>query len=246
MASSAGLKKPIIVWFLGFCFLLAPLGNMLFSLYSLGYDDWYGPQRWAWLLSSVGLQDLVFFFLILLAGVALFFQTKTSWFVAVIVLLIVAATGFLDSIKSAPGNKMEAWTLLSNLAILIVLFYFRYPYLDKRDHVFEGIRGRFPVEIPVQIEGAPVEAAIDNISAVGCHIRVNLENFKPEINSRLGLRFTLRHSSQQETQYALSLIVSHFDGSGFGGPFVDLDRQAKKELRRYCSELSDAMKFADT
>ena len=82
------LKKPYLVYILAICFMLAPFGNLVIALYSSGIPKWYSPYIWWRLFTSQSAADIIILSSIFVAGVALTIQKKTSWFFAVIVLVV--------------------------------------------------------------------------------------------------------------------------------------------------------------
>jgi hypothetical protein len=91
VAKQNSLKKPFVVWGAAIAFLLAPIGNTMFSLYQTGHETWYSPASWIWLLQNIPIVELILLLLIFVAGLALFFQSRTSWTIAVLVVLIVSS-----------------------------------------------------------------------------------------------------------------------------------------------------------
>lgn len=165
------LKKPYLVYVLAICFMLAPFGNLIIALYSSGIPQWYSPVIWWKLFVSQSVADMIILSSILLAGCALTIQKKSSWFIAVAVLLIVTINN-LFFMETAPDQALSPWyvPLILNTPILVVLFFFRYPYLDKRDHILSGTHNRFIVEFPVLFPEWKLEGKMESLSKSGCFV----------------------------------------------------------------------------
>lgn len=106
----------------------------------------------------------------MVAGVLLMFQRKSSWSIAVLILGGVSAYNVISTLSQ--DGKLEilsGFNLLVNIGVLIVFYFFRYPYLDQRDHILRGMDRRFSANFPVKVN-QNLSGQIKNISNSGCFI----------------------------------------------------------------------------
>ena len=133
------LKKPYGVYFLATLFILAPLGNILISFSGAGIENWYQPQIFYSLMKTITAIDWAWLSLLIITGVFLFKPHKLSWSLAIVTLLIVlcitAFRVFQADTNSIEPHFLKVFSLLSviiTLGVLVIAFYFRFPYLDRR------------------------------------------------------------------------------------------------------------------
>ena len=72
------------------------------------------------------------------AGCALLHQRKGSWLLAIIALLLTSVFNFHYALefnaKLARGRYFfPALFMMSNIGVVSILYYFRFPYLDRRE-----------------------------------------------------------------------------------------------------------------
>ncbi len=133
------LKKPYGIYFLATLFILAPLGNILISFSGAGIENWYQPQIFYSLMRTITAIDWAWLSLLIITGVFLFKPHKLSWSLAIVTLLIVlgitAFRVFQADTNSIEPHFLKIFSLLSviiTLGVLVIAFYFRFPYLDRR------------------------------------------------------------------------------------------------------------------
>jgi len=132
-------KKPVGVYVLAVLFLLAPLGNIFISFAGSGLDNWYRPSIFFSLVQSIPLLDWLWLTLLFITGLLLFRPHKLSWSVAIGTLIIVLGMNAFR-LYSADTNSIDPQFLkvfsilaiLCTLSVLVIAFYFRFPYLDRR------------------------------------------------------------------------------------------------------------------
>lgn len=137
--STTTLKKPVGVYFLAVLFLLAPIGNIFISFAGSGLQNWYEPTIFFALLQTVPLLDWLWLTLLFITGILLFRPHKLSWSIAIGVLVVVLIMNAFR-IFSADANSIDpiflkVFSLLAiicTLSVLVIAFYFRFPYLDRR------------------------------------------------------------------------------------------------------------------
>ena len=166
------LKKPTIVRMLALCFLLAPAFNMANALFAAGLATWYSPKSWISLFLHLPVTEQGLHGLVIIAGILLLKQRKSSWTVAVMILFGVSIFNIVSTILQ--GEKLQILSganMLINMGALVVCYFFRYPYLDQRDHILSGMAQRFTIDAPVMLN-QKIEGRVKNISTTGCFISV--------------------------------------------------------------------------
>jgi hypothetical protein len=212
---------------------LAPFGNIILTLFQAGVSTWYLPTQWIKVLSNLKTFDLLMLGSVFAAGVALFIQKKTSWFIAIAVLVL---TMIHNSVTQAPPNASFVNTklglLLTNAVVLVIVYFFRYPYLDQRDHLFEGIRKRFNVHVLADYDGQQV--AINNLSRNGCFVVKGVGQHFPDAGQDVQLK--LRGG------VTFSGVVRHKTDKGVGVSFHELTKKQKDKIKELFSKHREEMK----
>ncbi len=164
------IKKPFALQVLIYSFLLAPFGNIAMTAATLGIVDWYRPAIFYEILTNVQTLDYVWLGLIFLSGVLLMVRHKTAWLVAITALVFTVCINIINLIEilqtGSPSLMASAQimvSLLTTLAVSIIFFYFRYPYLDRRATLL-GFAARVNVIIPCRIQARSIEYSTDCIS----------------------------------------------------------------------------------
>jgi|GEM_PF-1378034 len=127
-------RQPWIVYLLSFGFLLAPFGNLALSLRAAQVEGWYAPSVWmtSW-GTMVQAPDRAFLIATFVAGLLLLWPRKLPWALALGV-LGVALLLTLGRWINGDSPASLAWPcLVSGVGMALVLFHFRYPYLDRRE-----------------------------------------------------------------------------------------------------------------
>jgi hypothetical protein len=158
------LQRPIFLQIIAVCFLLAPIGNILISFYGTGRDDWSHPSVLLIWLKTIPAFDWMWLTLTFVTGILLLIQHKTSWMIAIFNLLLILAiniyrgytTGELIDVDYSYFKTQVAFSVMGTIAGLCVVFYFRYPYLDRRAGWFHYALPRFNVETPIKLMGQDV------------------------------------------------------------------------------------------
>lgn len=139
LAKKVILKKATGIYILACLFILAPIGNILLSFAGSGVDLWYEPSVMAAFLATIPVLDWLWLSLLVLTGIMLFKPHKLSWSVAifslVFVLIINALRLFQQDANSINPTFLKVFASLSilvTLGVLVISFYFRFPYLDRR------------------------------------------------------------------------------------------------------------------
>ncbi len=168
------LKKPTGVYILAVLFLLAPIGNILISFAGSGIKNWYDITVMVPFLYSIPALDWIWLGLLFVSGILLFRPHKLSWSVAIltlfVVLLINAYRLFHVDGNSIDPIFLKVFSILAiicTLSVLVISFYFRFPYLDRRSNWFTNMQ-RFNIRTPALANG--IKANTESISHSGCRL----------------------------------------------------------------------------
>lgn len=137
--STTSLKKPTGVFLIAILFVLAPFGNILISFAGSGVSDWYNPNVFIPFLRTIPGMDWLWLFLLFLTGVLLFRPHKLTWSLAIFTLLLVLCINAYrvyhidqNSIDSQFLKVFSMLAIICTLSLLVIVAYFRFPYLDRR------------------------------------------------------------------------------------------------------------------
>ena len=176
------LKKPIILQIISLLFILAPIGNIMISFYGVGSDEWTKPAVFIGWLSTVDSWDWFWLILTFMTGVLLFIQHKTAWLIAVINLLLILSvniyrwmtTGELIDVEYSYFENQILVSILTTALALGILFYARYPYLDRRSGWMGPVAPRKDVKTIVTVVAQDVyNGFATNISTSGAIVELN-------------------------------------------------------------------------
>lgn len=168
------LKKPTGVYIIAILFLLAPIGNIAISFAGSGVTGWYKLNVFLPFLQSVPAIDWVWLSLVFISGVLLFRPHKLSWSIAIITLFLVLAINAyrlyqVDS-NSIDLNFLKVFSVMAivcTLSILVIAFYFRFPYLDRRSNWIGNIQ-RYDMRTNAVI--GEIRGVTESISMNGCRL----------------------------------------------------------------------------
>jgi hypothetical protein len=182
------LKKPVIVYIIALAFIVSPFVNFWLSTRNLKLPESVSTLD---LIRNMKATDAALNILIFLAGALLLKTHKLTWAFAVLCLALVTIfnVNFLINSGGVTNGAFagQIWmSLAATLAGWVILFYARFPYLDRRD-TWTGTATRFIVKIPVEIDGHG-EHMISNVSSTGA--RVDLKSpLSLEKSSIISLKF---------------------------------------------------------
>lgn len=118
-----------------------------------------------------------------LAAVLLVVQRKIFWFLAIVILYIVAALEFYHSANlaniSMPFDYQFTLACSSIIVSAYIFYFFRFPYLDGRDTGLFGIAHRYDSDLPAEIL-ARLSGRVINVSMSGVLFRstIDVDEFK--------------------------------------------------------------------
>ena len=172
--SNTALKKPTGVYILAVLFLLAPIGNILISFAGSGIKNWYDIGVITPFLQSIPALDWIWLGVLFVTGVLLFRPHKLSWSIAIFTLVLVLSINAYrlfkideNSIDPAFLKVFSVLAIISTLSVLVISFYFRFPYLDRRSKWFSNIQ-RIDFRTPALANG--IKAVTESVSIAGCKL----------------------------------------------------------------------------
>ncbi len=137
------LKRATGIYILACLFILAPIGNIFLSFAGSGISNWYDPSVLSPFLQSIPALDWAWLSLLVLTGLMLFKPHKLSWSLAIFTLVFVLVINAIRLFQQDPNSitpgflkVFSALAILTTLGVLVISFYFRFPYLDRRTQWF--------------------------------------------------------------------------------------------------------------
>ncbi|MDG0816062.1 PilZ domain-containing protein [Bdellovibrio svalbardensis] len=156
---SLGLERPLVVQLAAAVLIATPVMDILSGHRSGSY-----------------LFDALSWLLIFGAGASLMVRHKSSWLLGIVLCVLFVIYNLFTIIQSMqPGGNPVAQTarlldcLLVAFIIGSVFYFFRYPYLDRRQHWFAPTGSRFAAQTPVVLNGAFQTNSLD-LSYTGARI----------------------------------------------------------------------------
>jgi len=194
---SSDLKQPIGIYILALLFMLAPLGNIIVSFAGSGVANWYNPTEFMELIKTIPVMDWLWLGGIFVAGLALLIRHKSTWMIAVMALLFVLAMNTYraftidDTVMNPEFVRVQILiSILVTFSVLIIAFYARYPYLDRRQQWMFPTAHRYDVKTTVIVHtGGDIAGITESISTAG--IRIRLAKNTPALNGKTEVEFTL-------------------------------------------------------
>lgn len=176
MSQNAGLKKPIGIYILAVLFILAPLGNILISFAGAGISNWYEPSVFISLVQTIPSFEWLWLCLLVMTGGLLFRPHKLSWSFAIATLLIILSINFYRMFATIDSNSIDpqylkvfsVLALICTLGVLVIAFYFRFPYLDRRANWIKNVE-RYDLSTEVTVAGK--KGYTESLSLSGCKVR---------------------------------------------------------------------------
>lgn len=177
--AQAQLKRPAGLFIIATLFILAPFGNLIVSFAGSGLPEWYRPTWILALLQTVSDLDWVWLSLVLASGILLLKPHKTTWIAALVTLCGVQA---INVYRLMTGAFVEAeallemqllFSILFTAAFIIILYYLRYPYLDRRARWFFPQTKRYTLRTRADVLASDIYQGItESISVAGARIRL--------------------------------------------------------------------------
>ncbi|MGZ3748616.1 MAG: PilZ domain-containing protein [Pseudobdellovibrionaceae bacterium] len=194
---SSDLKQPIGIYILAVLFMLAPLGNILVSFAGSGVLNWYYPSEFVELLKTIPLIDWFWLGGIFISGLSLLLRHKSAWLLAIGSLLVVLGMNTYraftidETVLNPEFVRVQILiSILVTFSVLIIAFYARYPYLDRRQQWMFPTAHRYDVKSPVIVHtGGDLAGLTESISTAGIRIRLAKKN--EALKDKTEIEFTL-------------------------------------------------------
>jgi hypothetical protein len=174
-------------------FILAPIGNILISFYGVGDKEWTSPSVFLSWLATIEPLDWFWLGLTFVTGILLFIQHKTAWLIAIINLVLIltvnvyrwVTTGELIDVEYSYFQTQILLSIIATWLTLGVIFYARYPYLDRRSKWIGSVAPRLAIVTPVTVVAQDVYfGASTNFSTSGVMVDLN-----SPLGSPIGMKF---------------------------------------------------------
>jgi hypothetical protein len=213
---SSDLKQPVGIYILAVLFMLAPLGNVIVSFAGSGVANWYYPGEFLELVKTIPALDWLWLSGIFISGVTLILRHKSAWLVAVMALLIVLAMNTYraftidGTILNPEFVRVQILiSILVTFSVLIIAFYARFPYLDRRQQWVFPTAHRYDVKSPVIVHtGGDLAGLTESISSAG--IRIQLAKKADALKGKTEIEFTF---SELPGLNVIKAEVVEFDGN---------------------------------
>lgn len=230
------LKKPVGVYFLALLFMLAPIGNIMISFAGSGVPQWYAPDAFMALLGTIPFFEWIWLGMLLVTGILLLKPHRLSWSIAIfslVVVLILNAVRVLQmdstSIDPAYLKVFSGLSIVICLSLLVIAFYFRFPYLDRRAS-WLMVMTRFEMKTPIKILlERPVSGETRSVSLSGCLFEVTSGVVEPQqYNNK-----TLKISFMEIPDFTVEASVVDIDGAQVRVNFVNMSAPQKARLKKF-------------
>ncbi len=216
--------KPHRAWglyILGISFLLAPFINFAIGLKMAGVSDWYSPKTllWAFLHKADAVSRLQVS-VTLVSGFLLFVAKKWSRVLCLIVLIYSLGINIKYNVYSTDNlnSPFLLGSIFSVVGMIVILFYFRYPYLDRRT------TKRVAMVLPVECSEFPDDSfSLDNISTKGLRINTDFSTLK-KLKSKQPLTVTLMGEK-------FNVAIQNIYYESFSASFLALTTAQKRKIR---------------
>ncbi len=183
------LKRPTGMCLMAILFILAPLGNLLISFVSSEFVN--SQSGFLSFAQSVSNLDWMWLGLLFLTGVLLLRAHKATWTLAIGSLMLVL---FINLYRWGNGEFSDSglfvhgqlfMSCLITAFVLLLAFYFRFPYLDRRAQWLFPAAARYEFRTPVNVVAQDIfEGVTESISASGARVRL-----QRDLEGSQGLRF---------------------------------------------------------
>lgn len=183
------LKRPTGMYLMAILFILVPLGNLLISFVSSEYVN--SQSGFVSFAQSVSNLDWMWLGLLLLTGVLLLRAHKATWTLAIGTLMLVL---FINLYRWGNGEFSDSGLLvhgqlfmscLITAFVLLLAFYFRFPYLDRRAQWLFPAASRYDFRTPVNVVAQDIfDGVTESISVSGARVRL-----QRDLEGSQGLRF---------------------------------------------------------
>lgn len=210
-------KLPIVLKILSVALILSPFGNFFWSAYMAGAEP-YELGKIGELLTRVPWLDWLWNLLLVVSGVLILLRRKLSWVVAIASILLCTAINLFKylSLPEAFGLSYQLFAISTSIGAILIVAYFRYPYLDRRDRWF-SFHKRHTTNLPAKLKGHSAKIIVKDLSLSGAQIETpEPELFEPDQVYPLEI-----------AGYAFEVRVIWMNGTQIGVEFENLSRELK-------------------
>lgn len=182
--SETPLKKPIAVYLLAMLFVLAPLGNVILTFSNSGIPQWYEPFVFLSLLGRISSLDWFWLTLVFVTGLLLFKPHMWTWALSIACLFGVSIINTYRVVSGefdGQGQTVQIQLALSifiTISCLLITFYARFPYLDRRAGWFLSAAHRYSLRTPVSVVAQDIYEGVTSsisISGMFVHLQRDME-----------------------------------------------------------------------
>lgn len=228
--SQTALKKPVGVYLIAMLFLLAPIGNILISFAGSGVKNWHDFGVLLPFLQSIPALDWIWLGLLFVTGILLFRPHKLSWSIAIFTLVLVLGINAYR-LFNVDGNSIDPvflkvfsiLAIICTVSVLVIAFYFRFPYLDRRANWFTNVR-RFDIRTPAVAGG--LKSVTESISYTGCRLSFDVPS---EFKKGEVIRIRFLEISQAEAE---AEVIERLE-FGVRVEFRNQSTEFKQDLERW-------------
>lgn len=172
------IQKAVLVRWMAFAFMAAPLMNLVVVFFASSAET---AQVSGALIGPLRLLELIEQAFIFLAGICLLQQHKTRWLVAVVLIFSTVGLNLLILLDSPESEFLRSaahvrlyFSIFLAFCVVLILYYARYPYLDRRQGWMGPVAKRYDLTVPARVFADEVwTGASESMSASGCRVRLD-------------------------------------------------------------------------
>lgn len=172
------IQKAVLVRWMAFGFMAVPLVNLLVLSFVAPPE---GIPLDRTLIGPLRLTDILEQLLIFIAGVCLLQQHKARWLAAIILIFSTVGLNIWTVLDAGEHEFMRStaqvrlyFSAFLSFCVVLILYYARYPYLDRRQGWAGPVAKRYDVSIPTLVfADREWVGTTESISTSGCRIRLN-------------------------------------------------------------------------
>ena len=225
--------KPFWIYVASILLMIAPLGNLLWSLASLRIPDWYKPHVWAYWAKYVSPMTWVLLAMLFVSGVSLLVVRKWTWNLSLATLALVTLYDIIMMKQFLMMGTVAVLAMVaSTLGFGLVLYFseFRRPYMNPRLRWWET-SPRYKVDLPVVLSKSDLPATLVDISRTGVLVEWTTPEQIPDIEGDVQLTLP--------TQKAVAAKIKRRTPKGYGLEFGELGREDRLAVRDFIDTLSE-------
>ena len=227
-------KKPLWIYMVAIALMVAPLGNLLWTLANLNIPRWYLPSTWRIWLPYLTASTWVMLAALFVSGCSLLFVRRWSWGLGLLTLCLITVYNLVMLKQFLMLGPIAVFLMIASTIGLAAFLYFsefRKPYLNPRLRWWET-SPRFRAELPVALQGQSEPAILVDISRTGLLLEW------PEGKKPPGLEGTLHLTLPAQSQ-SVPGEVKRSTLKGYGLQFENLTKPDKRLIDACIGTLAD-------